>query len=236
MNLNPDLRTLFPPSMAPSRSNNTKLAKLKKHLIEEGEYLISHMLEGRMADKPGSLNDFEREWARFEERHEDQKSPSERLLETASGLSLLYSFSELTPGGGLARLDYSTSALVDEFVRRAAACSPNPIPQRSLARLLASAVHVRLPSWSAERVVRLWRDVQFTPEEMFPHAIRWAKAKDDVEVGAVARNAIMEFCVALLKQVLQDSSRCDAKYYAGWSSNLKLLSQDYQNLATGELE
>ena len=231
-----ELCALFPTIAAPSKCNNTKLAKLKSFLINEGEYLMSHILEGNAFNKADSLKSFEEEWSLFEERHKSHKSPDKRLLDTASGLSLLYTFSEAFPGRGPTRLDYHASALVDEFVRRAAACKVNPMPQRSLATLLAGAVHARLPSWTANRAVRLWKDMQFSLEEMFPHAICWAKSKDDSRVGPVARNAIVDFCVSLMRQVLQESSDQDAEYRGEWNMKLRLLSQDFQNLELGELD
>ena len=233
---NQELCALFPASAAPSKCNNTKLAKLKNFLIEEGEYLMSHILEGCMSAGARPRRSFEEEWALFEERHKDHKSPDKRLLDTANGLSILYSFSEILLENGPTRLDYYASALVDEFVRRAAACGSKPIPQRSLATFLAGAVNVKLPSWTANRAVKLWKDMQFSLEEMFPHAICWAKSKDDSKIGPVARNAIVDFCVSLMRQVLQESSDQDKEYRGEWNSKIRLLSQDYQNLASGELD
>lgn len=236
MTLSQGLQVLFPPSVMPASENNkTKLAELKRHLVEGGEYLISHILEGRAHSCTSLQCDFDEEWAYFERRHQEQKSPEERLLETANGLALLYYFSNISSDKKITRLDNTASSLVDEFVRRSAACTPNPIPQRSLSKLLESAVHVKLPSWSAKRAVKLWRELQLLPEIMFPHAIAWARSKSGVEAESMARNAIVDFCVAHLQQVLQESTDQDSSHYSEWSSKLRLLSRAYNDLAAGEL-
>ena len=53
--------------------------------------------------------------------------------------------------------------------------------------------------------------------------------------STMARNAIVDFCVAHLQQVLQESTDQDSSHYSEWSSKLRLLSRAYNDLAAGEL-